>query len=159
MRIDRGAHRGQHESQGDERQVARDELRSTRDPADACEGLRRHVADVIALDRDDTGVVPNALRQLTVPDVDRDHRICTALAEHLREPTRGGTHIKGEASGNLDRERIESRDELVCSAADVVIELGDLDHRRGLDLDRRLHDGATVDGHESVVDEARRVCA
>ena len=74
----------QHVRERDERQVAGDERRRLRStPLASARDSRRHVADVESLDRDDARVGGDGCRELAVTDIDGDHRVGAALAQHL----------------------------------------------------------------------------
>ena len=129
------------------------------DAADLGQGFGRHVADVVALDRDHTVVGTNLACELLVPDVNRDHRACAPLAQHLREPTGRCAHVEGEPARDVDVKSIERGDELVCGAAHIVIGCRNLQHRRLGDARRSAHHALAINRDYSGGNQLRRVCA
>ena len=99
------------------------------------------MADVEALDDDDTGIRSDRGCELTVSDVHGEHRLRAALAKHLGEPAGRRAHVERHTTRGVDGERIQPGDQLVRGATDVVI--GSRDDEVGI----RVHWGGGLHDH------------
>ena len=92
------------------------------------------VAHVAPLDEHEARRVVQLGRELSVPDVDGEHRTGAALEQHLGESAGRGAGVERDAAGGVDGERVERGDQLVRRAAHVVVGCRDLERRRLGDL-------------------------
>ena len=147
----RGEQWGQDEGQGDERQVADDELRSGHDRP------RVQGAHVGAVQDRDPLIGLKRPCELAVADIDRRHVRGAAPQQDVREAPGGRPGVQASASfqprcQTPGPEGVECAGELAGAAGDVVVALGryDLERLRRVDL----HDDGTVERDMPVDDES-----
>src|SRR6202011_3599073 len=115
----------QHQPEGDERNVDHRQVRRDGQPIE--------MADVDALQHDHPWVLTKTPGQLTVPDVDRDHRAGAATKQHVGKPPRRRADVEAHASRWIDAEGIERGRELVAAATDKLLGPGQVDADIGAD--------------------------
>src|SRR5579862_938823 len=101
----------QRDPDGDERDVAHDQLR--------CERQLVERARVRALEHDDALVGAQPFVQLAVADVDRNHAGSAALQEHVGETAGGGADVEAVEARRVQAEGVERVRELLAAARDV----------------------------------------
>ena len=153
--VGRGAQqRFEDQGQGDEGQIAHDQLRGGGDD------LGIQCADVGAVQGGDAGVGAQRPGQLAVADVDGHDVLSTAAQEDVGEAAGRGAGVQAAAS--LDAgcqaaaaQRIQRAGELVGTAGDVVVSGGhqDLDGLGRVDLTGGFGDDLAVEGDVTVGDE------
>src|SRR4051794_15985173 len=155
-RFGAGGERGEHQAQGDERQVGDDQVDG------AADRLRRQVAHVGALVDDDPLVGAQGPRELAVADVDRHDLPGAALQQLLGEAPGGGPGVQRAAALDRGWEGVQGTEQLVRSAGDPARLVGvGADHHgcAGLPPGGRLGGRLAADGHPALGDEADGVLA
>src|SRR4029079_16676766 len=123
----RGQDGGQDLAQGDERDVDDDEIRAV------WELFGRDGARVGALDHRDALVRSQAVVELAIGDVERDHVGGAALQQAVGEAAGGGADVERAATGRVDPQRVERVRELDAAARDVGRRAVDLELDLGVD--------------------------
>src|ERR1700730_11404282 len=115
----------QHQPQGDERDVDHRQVRRDGQPIE--------MADVDALQHDHPWVLTKAPGQLTVADVDRDHRAGPARKQHVGKAARRRADVEAHPPRWIDAEGIEGGRELFAAATDELLGPGEVDTDIGAD--------------------------
>ena len=109
----------------------------------------RDRAGVDALDHGHAVVLAQAVVELAVGDVERDHVLGAALEQAVREAAGRGADVERAAAGDVEAERVERVGELDAAARDVGRRAVDLELDLGVDhlprLLRAAAAGAEVD--------------
>ena len=126
-RVETSRHRPEDLGQGDERHV-RDGQRDRLGQAGGTEG-----PGVRPLHRDDPGIRPQRLGELSATHVESIDTRRAALQQHVGEAAGRGPDVEADEPVRIDSERVEGGRELVAAAADVRVALLDLERREGVD--------------------------
>src|SRR5947208_133867 len=123
------------------------------DPAVDVVGELRALPGVRTLEHDDARIGAEALVQLAVADVDRDHARGAALQQDVREAPGGRADVEAVAAARVDAERIEGVRQFRPATRDVRWRALHFQLRALIDLRPRF----VVAGHATCEDERLRL--
>lgn len=113
--------RGQHQLQGYERAVGREEIGRFGDV------FRCKVSDIRPFNDDDARILAQFPRELPVAHVDRIHTRSAVLKQAIGEAAGRGARVDRDHAVDIDLELVESRFELKSASADITRLLADVE--------------------------------